>query len=36
LLNTLITANGVRDGGAAVTNFGDASLQGGLIDAMVA
>jgi hypothetical protein len=36
LLNTLITANGVRDGGAAVTNFGDASLQGGLIDTMVA
>jgi hypothetical protein len=36
LLNTLITANGVRDGGAPVTNFGDASLQGGLIDAMLA
>lgn len=36
LLNTLITASGVRDGGAPVTNFGDASLSGGLIDAMLA
>lgn len=36
LLNTLITANGVRDGGGPVTNFGDASLQPGLIDALVA
>lgn len=36
LLNTLITANGVRDGGGPVTTFGDASLSGGLIDAMLA
>jgi hypothetical protein len=37
LLNTLITANGVRrEGGAPVDNFGDPSLAGGLIDALVA
>jgi len=36
LLNTLITASGVRDNGGPVTNFGDPSLDGGLIDAMVA
>jgi len=36
LLNTLITANGVRDNGAPVTTFGDTSLQGGMLDAMLA
>jgi len=36
LLNTLITANGVRRDGAPVDNFGDPSLTGGLIDALVA
>jgi hypothetical protein len=36
LLNTLISASGVRKDGAPITDFGDASLTGGLIDAMVA
>jgi Protein of unknown function (DUF1552) len=36
LLNTLITANGVRRNGAPVDDFGDPSLTGGLIDALVA
>jgi hypothetical protein len=36
LLNTLITANGVRRDGGPVDNFGDPSLAGGLIDAMLA
>jgi hypothetical protein len=36
LLNTLISANGVRRDGAPVTDFGDPSLMGGLLDAMVA
>ena len=36
LLNTLISANGVRRDGAPVTDFGDPSLEGGLIDAMLA
>jgi hypothetical protein len=36
LLNTLITANGVRRNGGPVEDFGDPSLEGGLIDALVA
>jgi hypothetical protein len=36
LLNTLITANGVRRNGGPVEDFGDASLQGGLIEEMLA
>jgi hypothetical protein len=36
LLNTLITANGVRRNGAPVEDFGDSSLAGGLIDGMLA
>lgn len=36
LLNTLISANGVRRDGAPVVDFGDSSLDGGLIDAMIA
>jgi len=36
LLNTLITANGVRRNGGPVADFGDPSLPGGLIDALVA
>ena len=36
LLNTLITANGVRRAGAPVSDFGDPSLAGGLIDGMLA
>ena len=36
LLNTLITANGVRRDGGPVTDFGSPGLPGGLIDALVA
>lgn len=36
LLNTLISANGVRRDGGPVVDFGDPGLQGGLIDALVA
>lgn len=36
LLNTLITANGVRRNGGPVTDFGEPGLPGGLIDALVA
>jgi hypothetical protein len=36
LLNTLISANGVRRNGGPVDNFGDPSLAGGLIDGMLA
>ena len=36
LLNTLITANGVRRGGGPVTDFGSPGLPGGLIDSLVA
>jgi hypothetical protein len=36
LLNTLITANGVRRSGGPVEDFGDPSLDGGLIDSLVA
>ncbi len=36
LLNTLITANGVRRDGGPVTDFGAAGLEGGLIDGMLA
>ena len=36
LLNTLITANGVRRDGGPVTDFGEPGLPGGLIDALVA
>jgi hypothetical protein len=36
LLNTLITANGVRRNGGPVVDFGEPGLQGGLIDALVA
>jgi hypothetical protein len=36
LLNTLITANGVRRGGGPVVDFGQPGLPGGLIDSIVA
>jgi hypothetical protein len=36
LLNTLISANGVRRDGAPVVDFGDPGLGGGLIDAIIA
>jgi hypothetical protein len=36
LLNTLISANGVRRNGGPIDNFGDPSLAGGLIEAMLA
>jgi hypothetical protein len=36
LLNTLITANGVRRNGGPVVDFGDPDLEGGLIDSLVA
>jgi hypothetical protein len=36
LLNTLITANGVRRNGGPVEDFGEPGLDGGLIDALVA
>jgi hypothetical protein len=36
LLNTLITANGVRRAGGPVVDFGAPGLQGGLIDSIVA
>lgn len=35
LLNTLITANGVRRNGGPVTDFGEPGLDGGLIDGLV-
>ena len=36
LLNTLITANGVRRNGAPVVDFGEPGLPGGMIDALLA
>jgi len=36
LLNTLITANGVRRDGGPVVDFGEPGLAGGLIDSLLA